>query len=176
MLKSQSYILNKERNPELLEAFDTWTRASKEVFNFALFVERQLLSSASKDRDTWSDNEKTIREEMNISSSTEIPDSQKSIGYKKLDRFIRDHHYDIFEKELSNQSVQYVLKSVVHDIDAFFKAVKSYNANPSAFTGGPKLPHYRKSEHNLEPGLRLKRILKSLGNEVSIHQGPLYYF
>lgn len=146
MLKSQSYILNKKKNPELFEAFDTWTRASKEVFNFALFVERQLLSSASKDRDKWSENEKAIREEMNSSSFTEIPDSQKSIGYKKLDRFIRDHHYDIFEKELSNQSVQYVLKAAVHDIDVFFKAVKSYNANPSAFTGKPKLPHYRKNE------------------------------
>ena len=104
------------------EAFDTWTKAGKEVFNFALFVERQLFSSASKDRDKWSENEKAIREEMNSSSSTEISDSQKSIGYKKLDRFIRDRHYDIFEKELPNQSVQYILKAVVHDIDAFFKS------------------------------------------------------
>ena len=147
MLKSQSYILNKKKNPELLEAFDTWTKAGKEVFNFALFVERQLFSSVSKDRDKWSENEKAIREEMNSSSYTELPDSQKSIGYKKLDRFIRDRHYDIFEKELPNQSIQYILKAAVHDIDAFFKAVKSYNANPSAFTGEPKLPHYRKSEH-----------------------------
>ena len=147
MLKSQSYILNKKRNPVLFETFNTWTKVGKEVFNFVLFVERQLLSSASKNRTKWSENERTIRDEMNSSSFTEIPDSQKSIGYKKLDRFIRDSHYDIFEKELSNQSIQYVLKAAVHDVDAFFKAVKSYNANPSAFTGKPKLPHYCRGEH-----------------------------
>lgn len=147
MLKSQSYILNKGRNPALFESFSTWTKVGKEVFNFALFVERQLLSSATKDRDKWSENERAIRDEMNSSSSTKIPDSQKSIGYKKLDRFIRDHHYDIFEKELPSQSVQYVLRAAVHDIDAFFKAIKSYNANPSAFTGKPKLPHYRRNDH-----------------------------
>ena len=79
MLKSQSYILNKERNPALFKAFNTWTKAGKEVFNFALFVERQLLSSASKGRAKWSENERMIRDEMNSSSSTEIPDSQKSI-------------------------------------------------------------------------------------------------
>ena len=142
MYRAQSIILNRKKHNTICSFFDEWSIAAKEIYNFALFIERQLISSANKTKDNYSDNEIEVRSMV----SDTIPDEQMTMCYEKLEKVIRHHRKELYEKNLPNQSIQQCLKMAVHDVQAYFESLKQYKVNPSAFTGKPKLTKYCKSE------------------------------
>jgi len=62
------------------------------------------------------------------------------IPYAKLDKLMkRSPDYCALRRKVS----QWVLRQVDQDWRSFFAANRSYRENPAAFTGRPKLPHYK---------------------------------
>lgn len=142
MYRAQSMILNRKKHGTICSFFDEWSIAAKEIYNFALFIERQLISSANKTKDNYSDNETEVRSMV----SGTVPDEQMTMCYAKLEKIIRHHRKELYGKNLPNQSIQQCLKMAVHDVQTYFESLKQYKVNPSAFTGKPKLTKYCKSE------------------------------
>lgn len=142
MYRAQSMILNRKKHSTICSFFDEWSIAAKEIYNFALFIERQLISSANKTKDNYSDNEIEVRSMV----SGTVPDEQMTMCYEKLEKVIRLHRKELYGKNLPNQSIQQCLKMAVHDVQAYFESLKQYKVNPAAFTGKPKLTKYCKSE------------------------------
>src|SRR5581483_6110489 len=68
----------------------------------------------------------------------------KYLNYNEMDRHMQSHEaYRALPAKVSQQ----VLKQLDHDWDAFFKARKAYNEDPSKFLAPPKIPGYKhKSE------------------------------
>ncbi len=62
------------------------------------------------------------------------------IPYGKLDKLMqRSPDYRGLPRKVS----QWVLRQLDHDWQSFFAASRTYQENPAAFTGRPKLPHYK---------------------------------
>lgn len=142
MYRTQSVILNRKKQSVICSYFDEWSLTSKAIYNSALFIERQLVSSSGKSEGMYSENEKEVRSltrEM-------IPGTQMTVGYAKLEKIIRKHKFELYKRNLPNQSVQHCLKAVVHDIKSYFENLKQYKENPSAFTGKPMLTKYCKAD------------------------------
>lgn len=142
MYKAQSIILNRSKHSNLCSIFDEWTKLAKETYNSALFIERQLISSSKKNSSEYTDNELEIRSYVQGKSLS----TQKTIGYVKLERLIREHRTELYKSNLPNQSVQHILKSVVQDLKSYFQVIKDYKNNPAKYTGKPKLTKYCKSD------------------------------
>ena len=142
MYRAQSMILNRKKYSTICSFFDEWSVVAKEIYNFALFIERQLISSSSKSKEQYSDNETEVRSMV----SGTVPDEQMTMCYAKLEKIIRHHRKELYEKSLPNQSIQQCLKMAVHDVQTYFESLKQYKVNPSAFIGKPKLTKYCKSE------------------------------
>ena len=126
MYRTQIVILNRKKQSAICSYFDEWSLTSKAIYNSALFIERQLISSSGKSESMYSENEKEVRSltrEM-------ISATQMTVGYAKLEKIIRMNKSELFKRNLPNQSVQHCLKAVVHDIKSYFESLKQYKENP----------------------------------------------
>ena len=111
------------------------------LYNAGLFRCRQLITASKKEQKDLTENEKEVIKEF----SSAFPDKKYSLGYASLDRVMRaNHNPDFFAEGLSKQTAQHVLKQVARDMKGFFAAIKAYQKTPSAFTGKPNIPGYRK--------------------------------
>ena len=131
MYKAQSIILNRSKHSNLCSIFDEWTKLAKETYNSALFIERQLISSSKKNSSEYTDNELEIRSYVQGKSLS----TQKTIGYVKLERLIREHRTELYKSNLPNQSVQHILKSVVQDLKSYFQVIKDYKTTLQSILG-----------------------------------------
>ena len=57
MYRTQSVILNRKKQSVICSYFDEWSLTSKAIYNSALFIERQLVSSSGKSEGMYSENE-----------------------------------------------------------------------------------------------------------------------
>jgi putative transposase len=102
----------------------------------------------------------------------------KYLNYEKMDTLMQQHEA---YKALPAKVAQQVLKGLHQNWKSFFEARKEYKANPSKFTGRPKLPKYKhKTEgrnllvytlQTLEGGQSkqgLQRIIKPSGLPITI--------
>lgn len=123
--------------------FDRIAHLSANLYNAALFRERQLMSSSKKEENQWFDNEREIRDEIKSVDGVSVPPSGV-LSYKSLDKLMkRTNNPDYKAEGLPRQTAQHILKHVVRNIHSFFEALKQYQADPSLFTGEPKLPKYK---------------------------------
>jgi len=65
---------------------------------------------------------------------------KKYLNYKKMDKLMQQHEA---YKALPAKVAQWVLKGLHQNWVSFFEQCKEYKANPSKFTGRPKLPKYK---------------------------------
>lgn len=96
MYRTQSVILNRKKQSVICSYFDEWSLTSKAIYNSALFIERQLVSSSGKSEGMYSENEKEVRSltrEM-------IPRTQMTVGYAKLEKSFVSTNLN-FTKEIS---------------------------------------------------------------------------
>ena len=81
----------------------------------------------------------------NITKDTKYSPKKKWLTYTQLDYIFKKTN-NVFYRALPTQTSQNIIKLALRDINSFFEQMKSYKKNPSAFTGKPHLPHYKKRE------------------------------
>ncbi len=94
-------------------------------------------------------NEKSVENELDEleASGFSFNRKKKVLSYKILEKLLRvTKNPDFFERGLSMQTAQHVVKSAVKDFESWTKAQKAYEKDPSKFLGKPKMPRYRKSD------------------------------
>jgi putative transposase len=73
--------------------------------------------------------------------NSEYKSSGKYLSYNELDKLLRDSkQFDYLQ--LKQKVAQQTLMLLDKNYKSYFKALKSYNTNPSKFTGKPQLPKY----------------------------------
>ncbi|MBR0342240.1 MAG: hypothetical protein IJH64_08345, partial [Oscillospiraceae bacterium] len=68
------------------------------------------------------------------------------IPYGFLERLMRITKNPDYFNGLPSQTAQWVLKNAVNDFFNWLAALKAYDADPSKFTGKPKMPKYCKKD------------------------------
>ena len=68
----------------------------------------------------------------------------KWLNYNKLDFIFKVMNQQDY-RSLSVHSSQHMIKQALCDFDGYFKSIKRWKANPSGYTGKPKMPGYKKS-------------------------------
>lgn len=127
---------------------DKTAHLANNLSNAVLFRERQMITSAKKSVEDWTDNEKEIRKEAEttIQNSTKyrrIPDSGV-LSYNFMEKMLRfTNNPDFFAEGLPKQTAQWIVRQVCTDISSFYKAVRQYNKTPELFLGKPELPGYK---------------------------------
>ena len=130
----------------------TIAHKANNLYNAALYRERQLMCSRGKAPSELSANEAEVLrefEEMNRILQAcgkrvrQLPDSGV-LSYNALDDLMKcTGNPDYFCDELPRQTAQSVLKHTVRDLTSFFEAVKAYKSESARFNGYPQLPHYK---------------------------------
>ena len=100
-------------------------------------------------------------------------------NYLVRQAFILEHHYIPYNQmdklmksspdycALPRKVSQWVLKQLEHDWQAFFAASRAYRENPEAFTGRPKIPHYK---HKTEGRNLLTYTIQAI-SQIGLRQG-----
>lgn len=135
-----------KKGQPLYDYLDVFSHRANNLYNAALFRERQMMTSRNKEESELSLLQKEIIQEVDYAMS--LMKKKRTISSSGVLNY--GFLYDVMKYNqnpdylaLPAHTREYVLKQVVHDISAYFDALKSYKANPSSFTGRPQLPHYK---------------------------------
>ena len=124
------------------------SHCANDLYNAALFRERQLMSSSKKEVKDYSENEREVRNEFDLAvpymkRSRVIPRSG-FVSYAFLEEEMRvTRNPDYYNDGLPVQTAQNVIKHVCNNLRAFFEAQRAYSRDPSKFTARPQLPGYK---------------------------------
>ncbi len=126
---------------------DQIAHLANNLYNAALFRQRQMMCASVKPVEQLSENEKEVLNEISealpkMKQNRTIP-SSGFLSYVFLDDLFKTTENRDYMAELPRQTAQHVLRHVCRDIKSYFEAVKAYRKDPSLFTGIPQLPHYR---------------------------------
>lgn len=150
--------------------FDETTKAANNLYNATLFRIRQVMTAVKKEPKQRTANENEIMREIESSLPAMNEIKMKTHSKKQgkaehsqpklfvmptqekwmLSQYFLDallkvtNNPDYCDERLSKQVAQKVIRSACGDMLSFFRATKAFRKNPAAFTGKPKLPHYRK--------------------------------
>lgn len=152
MFRSMNVMIE---NGPIYDWCDLTAHKANNLYNASLFRIRQCITSRKKKDDDLTDNEKEVLHEIEVMNQVlqlekkdvrKIPKSG-SLSYGFLDDLMKStDNPDYNCPDLPKQSAQNVLKQTNRDIKSFFEATKAYKENPSAFTGKPELPHYKRKQ------------------------------
>ena len=138
--------------------FDRMTKAANNLRNTALYRVRQVLTLFEKSENEWTENERTVYEELLhtlpvMGSRYSMPEKGKTfLSYYFLDAWMKaSSNQDYYSSDLPRQSAQEILKSVSGSMKGFYASIRKYRKEPNSFTGKPSLPSYGKpgSNHNV---------------------------
>lgn len=128
--------------------FDHAAHCANNLYNAALFRQRQLMTSARKEEENYTDNEREIRNEFEsairqMKKSRTIP-KKGCVSYEFLEEEMRlTQNPDYYAEGFPVQTAQLVIRCVCRNMKSFFNAMRAYKENPSAFTAKPDLPGYK---------------------------------
>lgn len=156
-----------KRDDPLFNLFAEWTTNATNLYNRALFIERQVWSAMKKDLQDLTENERAvfdlidrnyqkmdqIKERIYQKSLREekpkerqyyrLPTPEKAfLDYNFLDALLKvsnDQNY----RSLPNVISQSVLKNLKYDYSNYFRSLREYKLCSSKYTGKPKPPGYR---------------------------------
>lgn len=144
MYRVMNCIIN--RNNLVYDYLDSMAHRANNLYNAALFRERQMMTSRNKDASMLNELQKEVIAEVEYAMP--LMHRQRKVPASGVLNY--GFLYDVMKLNcnpdymaLPAHTREYVIKQVVHDISAYFNAFKAYKANPSAFTGKPGLPHYK---------------------------------
>lgn len=130
---------------------DTITAKANNLANAVRFRQRQVLSASGKAESEWTDNECAVLEEILGASSIlaehgkHFSQGQKTLGYTFLDGLLKiTRNPDYYAEGLPVQTAQHVIRQCCTDMKSFFSGMAAYKDKPSAFTGRPALPGYKR--------------------------------
>ena len=126
------------------------TALANNLSNAARFRQRQLMTAAKKEPADWTANEQEVMDELYAAFPEDFRDGPADRQgflnvYGNLEKLMRrSENPDYFAEGFPRQCSQQVLKQAARDMKAFFESLKAYQKNPSAFTGKPQLPGYKR--------------------------------
>ena len=136
---------------DLFEWCDRNAHCANNLYNAALFRERQLMFASKKNVHELTDNELEVMSEvefalLDMAKAKTVPASGV-IGYTFLDAVMKyndnpDYNADGFPKHCA----QNVLKCVIQDLKSYFESIKDWKKHPEKYTGMPKLPRYKRKQ------------------------------
>ncbi len=134
------------RNHQLYDYLDVMSHNACNLYNAALFRERQMMTSSNKDDSELKDLQREVIKEVEYAlplmhQKRKVPPSGVLNYYFLNDvmRLNQNPDYMVLPAHVREN----VLKLVVHDISSCFDALKSYKKDSSSFTGRPQLPRYK---------------------------------
>lgn len=141
-------VILKESDKGLREYCRENCGLAKLLKNAVTFRCRQLITARSKEWKNLSDNEKEVLDEFRHAEPRFAPVDKM--------KYLPSYNHFVYELSVTEnpdyyaglpmQSSQQIVKECLSDFQAFFKASKAYEKEPSKFTGKPKLPGYIKGD------------------------------
>ncbi len=134
------------------EALYSWcvnvSKLANNLYNAALFRERQLISALRKPYAQWTDNEKAVVQEIDSVRPLMKPnrkiENSGMMDFYFMTEYLQKTENPDYRAHIPRHTAHGVLKHVVRDLKSFFAAMKSYKQNPAVFTGRPQLPKYKR--------------------------------
>ena len=130
---------------------DQITALANNFMNAVRFRQRQVFTALNKDKASWTDNERGVMDEIqgalpHMKHEHKMPgDGYKTMGYTFIEDLLRaTENPDYFAHGFPRQTAQQSITQAVEEWDGYFESLKVYQDNPSAFTGKPCLPGYRR--------------------------------
>ena len=163
----RSIIVQVKPDSELFEWCDRNAHCANNLYNAALFRERQLMFASKKNIHELSNNELSVMSEVEFAlldmnkPKSVLPSGV--ISYTFLDAVMKYNNNPDYNAEgFPKHCAQNVLKNVLQDIKSYFESVKDWNNNPEKYAGMPKFPNYKRKQ-----GITS---FKSSNIECKIHQ------
>lgn len=128
---------------------DTNAHLANNLYNAALFRQRQMMSASKKEANSLTPNELEILDEVKLlENKTNRKISTSGImSYTYLDALLKyTKNNDYYAEGLPIHVAQNVLKEVCGAIKGYFGSLKPYKSNPTAFKGKPKFPGYKRKK------------------------------
>lgn len=143
MYKVSKTIISETKYGELHQYLEQCGRLANNLRNATIFRMRQHITANGKT--VLSENEQQVQDEINKTiSERKTRKPGFLMTYNFMEKLMRVTENPDFFSELSRQTADHVLKSVVHDFKAWIEELKKYKVNPAAFTGKPAMPKYKK--------------------------------
>lgn len=121
-------------------------KLAKNLYNAALFRIRQTFTGWKKA--SRSANEQEVFAELaNTEAAYPSLVIRQRLSYKALDKIMRVNRNPDFFAGLPMQTAQAVLKQASSDFENWLRALSDYKKHPDKYTGRPRMPKYKKSEH-----------------------------
>ena len=129
------------------------TEGINDIYNVALFYERQMMSSSRKSEDKFFPNESLVRDTVKeyqaiLKGKKYNYDESKGwiLNYCFLEKVLRGTQNDAFFNELvPRQTAQHTVREVTNKCFEFLESLNKYMSDSSGYTGRPKAPNYLKS-------------------------------
>ena len=130
---------------------DQIAHLANNLYNAALFRERQLITVSKKELSEAHEHELEVLEELDFAENIRKDRWHISpcgmISYKDLVFLMNaTQNPDYFAIGLPRQTAEAVLKQVVHDLKSYYAALREYRKKPDKFTGKPRMPHYSRRQ------------------------------
>ena len=137
-------IISKSSNKELYTYFKTNSLLAKNLKNAVLYRLRQSYTAMNKN--TLTDNEKEVLDEMEFVRSRGYKIGKRLSSYYEIDRIFRETHNPDYFSGLPMQSANQCVKDVIEQFKSFTSLLNKWYKNPSSLQGKPNMPHYIKSD------------------------------
>ena len=133
---------------DVFEWCDRNAHYANNLYNAALFRERQLMFAAKKDIHDLTDNELEVMSEVEFAlhamNKPKTVPASGVIGYTFLDALLKyNDNPDYNAIGFPKHCAQNTLKFVVQDISSYFEAIKDWKKHPEKYKGMPRFPHYK---------------------------------
>ena len=144
-------ILVRSTNKEFLKYCSDNCQMAKLFRNSVIFRCRQLITAHYKllEGKALTDNEKQVLDEIKV-LETKFPKLKEKTPFmlsaNQFEHLFKLTDNPDFRNVVSSHSAAQMIQTVLSDFKSFWKAMKIYKVNPSAFTGKPELPSYCKSK------------------------------
>ena len=144
------YITKQIQIPKLHELgvfFDNLCYCANNLYNVTCYYVRQYataLQSFEEMKPLYENQLDVYKKVQLLTEDTEYYPKGKWLNYYTIDyilKVLNDPDY----YSLPAQVNQNVIKMALADFKSYFESIKKWKANPSAFTGMPKMPYYKKS-------------------------------
>ena len=139
-------VLSRKRFPEACEYCEMNAALAKNLYNAALFRVRQIFTGWDKEQRSANEAEVFLEVECLEAAYPDIH-VKHVVSYKHLEKLMRVTGNPDFFAGLPMQTAQSIVRQAVQDFRNWLAALKAYKADPSKFTGKPRMPGYKKSSY-----------------------------
>ena len=173
MYTASRIVLTEKIHREEYAMADRNARYSKQLYNAALFRMRQVFTGWEKASRTENE-EEVFRELAVLMEAYPSVRVRRVLSYRALEKLMRVTGNPDFFAGLPMQTAQAVVKAAVQDFRNWLAALRKYRAEPSKFTGKPRMPRYCKGDRKTFTITNQDAVLYPLYKECGAEEGRAY--